>query len=84
MRRRRAIRCLMRQVRTRQRTEVSVMARATRSRWSRFVPSGCGRRVSDLDGRQQVRAARPGREMFGVYGRRLHWRRAHTSGSYPA
>eukprot|EP00965_Chrysotila_dentata_P103322 3410318-Pleurochrysis_carterae.AAC.1 len=83
MRSRRAIRCLMRQVR-RQRTEASAMARATWSRWSRFVPIGCGRRVSDLDGRQQVRATSPGREMSGVYGRKLHWRRAHTSGSYPA
>eukprot|EP00965_Chrysotila_dentata_P185028 6108354-Pleurochrysis_carterae.AAC.1 len=62
MRRRRAIRCLTRQVR-RQRTEAAVIAGATWSRWSRFAPCGCGRRVSDLDGRRQVRAARPGCEI---------------------
>eukprot|EP00965_Chrysotila_dentata_P121776 4025603-Pleurochrysis_carterae.AAC.1 len=65
-------------------TEASVLARATWSQWSRFVPSGCGRRVSVLDGHQQERSARPGREISGVYGRGLHRRRAHTSGSYPA
>eukprot|EP00965_Chrysotila_dentata_P036710 1221999-Pleurochrysis_carterae.AAC.1 len=83
MRRRRAIRCPMRRAR-RQTTEEFAGAVATWSRWLRYALRGDGQRSSDHDGRRRARAALPGCEISGVFGRRTYLRRAHTSGGYPA